>query len=271
MLGNYRKERLRASLPMRRVGRSWPPSQPASPRRRIWAALKLSFQILLILAILAGMGTLGYLVYDSPFLKVDKVTMIGNQHFKPEDISAISGLIGQNILTIDTGAIARAIEQVPLVKRVVVSRQFTAQELVVLIEERQPSAIWQVKGAKYLVDDEGVVFQQAASAANMTTITDMDGKSLELGTRIDPRVIQLALKLTEALPLEMGTSAKSFEYLRHGGLVVITEQGWRARFGDGDDFEFKMATWKAILEKTSQTKLKANHVDLRFGTRPFFR
>ncbi|MBI2909097.1 MAG: FtsQ-type POTRA domain-containing protein [Chloroflexi bacterium] len=234
-------------------------------------ALKRTLQILFILGVLFGIGELGYLAFNSPILKVATVTMIGNQLFKPEDVEAISALVGKNILTIDAQAVTRAVEQTPLVRRAVVSRQYSTRELVIFVEERQPYAVWQVKDVRYYVDDEGVIFQPAPSFSALPLIIDMDGRPLELGTRVDPKSVQLAWKLTETLPRDMSMSVKSFEYLRRGGLVAIAENGMRARFGDGSDFEFKLAAWKAILESASEARIKFNHADLRFGARPFIR
>ncbi|MFH1485943.1 MAG: FtsQ-type POTRA domain-containing protein, partial [Chloroflexota bacterium] len=211
------------------------------------------------------------MAYDSPFFKIRKVTMIGNQRLRLEDVSGGSQVMGKNILAVDTGVIARTVERVPIVKRAIVNRQFSTQEIVILIEERQPCAVWQVKDSKYFVDDEGVVFQKIESAPNLPVVTDMDGSRIDLGARLDAGAVQLALQLTERLPSEMGTRVERFEYLRSGGLVVVEEKGQRARFGDVVDFEFKLATWKAILEGTSQAKLKIDHTDLRFGYRPFVR
>ena len=50
-----------------------------------------------------------------------------------------------------------------------------------------------------------------------------------------------------------------------------TDQGKRARFGDAQDFQWKLAVWKAVLKEAEIQNLNAGHVDLRFGDRPFFR
>lgn len=272
MLNHQRRERSTGTLYAKGVKpNAFSPGEPRRRGRSVRTALKRTFQLLFFLAVLFGMGELGYLAFSSPLLKVAKVTIIGNHLFKSEDVAAISELVGKNILTIDTWAITRAVEQAPLVRRAVVSRQYSTQELVIFIEERQPYAVWEVKNARYLVDDEGVIFQQASSPNGLPVIMDMDGQPLELGTTVDPKSVQLAWKLTETLPRDMSTRVKSFEYLRRGGIVAITENGMRARFGDGDDFDFKVATWKAILESASQAKVKFNHADLRFGSRPFIR
>ena len=73
------------------------------------------------------------------------------------------------------------------------------------------------------------------------------------------------------LPGEVKAKAKRFEYSENGGLLVITDQGWQARFGSPDDFEYKIAVLKAIIQNAKTRNAKFTAVDLRFGHRPFIR
>ena len=49
---------------------------------------------------------------------------------------------------------------------------------------------------------------------------------------LDSGGVALTLTLLDLLPNELGDPARRFEYLSHGGLVVETQSGKRARFGD---------------------------------------
>ena len=206
----------------------------------------------------------------APFLNISKVTVTGNQQVDENIILSGLDLLDKNIVSLDTKLIIQSIENIPLIKNVTVSRQLP-DEIIINVEERQPWAIWQAGNSKYIIDDEGVVLGNAPAQSPLIVITDMEKKGLFPGNRVDPQAVQLAQRLTDVLPREIGAKAKKFEYVERGGLVVETDKGWRARFGDASDFDFKMATWKAILDKAKQDKLKVQHVDLRFGTRPFFR
>ena len=110
----------------------------------------------------------------------------------------------------------------------------------------------------------------ASDALPEICIVHLDGQPLQPVNQVNSEAIRLAYKLTEALPQALGQEAQSFEYLTHGGLVVVTDKGWRARFGDMEDFDFKLAVWSEILASDG-LEVKPQHVDLRFGTRPFYR
>ncbi|MBI4302258.1 MAG: FtsQ-type POTRA domain-containing protein [Chloroflexi bacterium] len=212
------------------------------------------------------------LAYNSSLLQVTKVSVVGNSTLKTEAVVAAADLIGKNILTVKGDEVAHSLKKLPLVEDAHVRRQ-PWHRVVISIEERQPWGIWQGGKSKYLIDGNGFVIEANPTPAsiNLPLIVQLDEMTLKVGDRVDPDAVQLAQKLIYSLPQELGASAQRFEYLGKGGLVVITDKGWRARFGDLDNFEYKLAVWKAILEQGASTKMRPNHVDLRFGTRPFYR
>jgi len=230
--------------------------------------LKVGLGLIAISAIVA----LGRLAYNSSFFKISKVTVLGNQQVEAARVLEAADLIGSHILALDRSQVVESLEEWPLVKSATIRWQ-PPGEVAIVIEERQPSALWQVGDSKYIVDDEGIVLSKVAISEPLPEICirQLDGQPLELGSQVDSEAIRLAYKLAETLPQALGAKAQSFEYLTHGGLVVVTDKGWRARFGDMDDFDFKLAVWKEILAKADQVEMKPHHVDLRFGTRPFYR
>jgi hypothetical protein len=60
------------------------------------------------------------------------------------------------------------------------------------------------------------------------------------------------------------------EYREEDGLTAIFEGNLRVTFGDGSDFDYKMAALKALLERTQQQGVEVRSVDLRFGERIAF-
>lgn len=230
--------------------------------------LKVSLGLIIISAIVV----LGRMAYNSSFFKVSQVTVSGNQQLEAAQLIEATDLIGSHVWDLDRNQVTNSLGKWPLVKSVTVKWN-PPNTVVIVIQERQPAAIWQVGDAKYIVDDEGFVLSEAPLSGTLPgiCIVHLDGQPLEPGSQVDSEAISLAYKLTEVLSQAIGAKAQRFEYLTHGGLVVVTDKGWRARFGDMDDFDFKLAVWKELLAKANQLKMKPQHVDLRFGTRPFYR
>ncbi len=48
-------------------------------------------------------------------------------------------------------------------------------------------------------------------------------------------------------------------------VIVRVSGGPSAVFGDGRDYEYKVAAWAAMLERVRAGSLAANEIDLRFG------
>ncbi len=230
--------------------------------------LKAGLGALTLVAIVA----LGRMAYNSSYCKVSQVVVLGTEQLSSDQVVDATGLLGSHILDLDRDQVVQSLKRWPLVKNASVKWK-PPNEIVITIQERQAAALWQVADTKYIVDDEGFVLGEAPSSGPVPEfcIIHSDGQPLQAGHRVDAEAIQLASRLTETLPQTLGMKAQRFEFLTRGGLVVVTDKGWRARFGDMDDFDFKLAVWKELLAEAAQLQMKPQHVDLRFGTRPFYR
>ena len=242
------------------------------PRTSLLKAGKRLLKVCLGVIALSAIVALGRTGYNSSYLKVSQVTVLGVQQLEAAQVIEATDLIGSHILDLDRDHLVQTLEEWPLVKSATI-RWKPPNQVVITLEERQPAAAWQVRDTRYIVDSDGFVLSEATPSGPMPEIciTHLDGQPLEPGKQVDAEAIRLAYKLVETLPQALGMKAQRFEYLTHGGLVVVTDKGWRARFGDMDDFDFKLALWKELLAKADQLPMKPQHVDLRFGTRPFFR
>jgi hypothetical protein len=119
-----------------------------------------------------------------------------------------------------------------------------------------------------LVDPQGYVLSEG-NDQELWRIQGLDPGALS-ETRVDPGAMRLAVRLTQAVPEALGVPVQSFEYLERAGLVVITNKG-RARFDTEHDFDYKLAVWQSVLAEAAKQRQTVNHVDLRFGRRPFLR
>ncbi|MDO8674057.1 MAG: FtsQ-type POTRA domain-containing protein [Dehalococcoidia bacterium] len=209
------------------------------------------------------------LFYISPVFRISQVTVVGAVGLTAERVAQSADVDGQNILAVDRDEVARVVGQIPVVRSARVTRNLP-NEVVITIEERQPWAVWQVKEAKYVIDDEGVVIGTAAPQG-LVTIVDTGGQSIKLGSRVEPNTVELARRLTDLLPKQVGVLPKRFEYTADAGLVVVTDKAWQARFGDLSNLDYKVATLKAIVSSAAERKSKLEMIDLRYSGRPYYR
>jgi cell division protein FtsQ len=203
--------------------------------------------------------------------RVAEVEVRGVETVSAQAVRDAARLEDRHILEVSDRAVANSLAAIPRIKSVTVNRRLpNGVELV--LEERKPWAVWQAGNRNYLIDDEGVVLEASSQAAPALPVVIYGGTAqLQPGARVPPEPVKLAVALDRALPELVKVKAKRFEYSETGGLLVLTDGGWQARFGDGEDLDYKLATLKAIVETARARKIPFTAVDVRFGARPFIR
>ena len=247
------------------------PIQPMARSRRRWRRRLLAFGAL---ALVGAMVSGGVALVQGPWLRVAEVLVEGNATVPAVVVQDHVEALGRSILFVDEAAMAQRVATLPRVESATVARVLPRQVRVTVLE-RQPWAVWSQAGKSYLVDLEAYVLAAVlpagqAETASLWQIKGLDTTSLAESARVDPGALRLAQRLTEAVPAQLGVPVQSFEYTQRAGLVVVTSRG-RARFDTEDDFDYKMAVWQAVLAQAARDRLTVNHVDLRFGARPFLR
>lgn len=244
-------------------------ARSAAPKRP-WALLKALLRAAIILCSVSLGAFLAVSLYKHPMFTISEVNVQGTHRLAPAELVEHGGLAGQNLLALSVESTEGALLKDPWVQAVTIQR-YLPNRVSIIIQEREPVAIWQTGNRRFLVGKDGAVLEETFVPSDLPVIQAMEGNAPSPGDTLDSSTIALTLTLLDLLPKELGDPAKRFEYLSYGGLVVETQSGKRARFGDSSDFEWKLAVWKALLKQGQEQKLQVNHVDLRFGDRPFFR
>ena len=245
---------------------STPPTREPSVRQRS-RVLPFVFRTL---ALLIGAGA-GMALFYLPVFAVSQVSVTGAQRLSESDVIARLSLQGNNLLALPIEDLRAKLMEEPWLRNVELRRSLPGY-VTVALEERTPSVVWQTGSQQYWVDKDGTVLEVLRQAdTSLPLIKDMDGPDRWAGEKVDADAVGLALALLERLPTEMQDEAKFYEYLSYAGLVVETKKGYRARFGNSVDLEWKLAVWKSVIATGEDKDLKVKHIDLRFGDRPFFR
>lgn len=235
------------------------PKVPAPP----WKSLAA---IAAIAATVVGIG----LGYQQPWFRVANVAVDGNTAVSSDAVLQATGLLGKHILEINDVAVGDALVGLTRVKRVAVERQFP-NSIVLHVEERAPWAIWQADQQRFLIDSDGIVLDNAPAKITLPVLIYRGTTTVKPGGRVDPDLVRQALAVDRRLPEAGKAKATRYEYTEPGGLLMISDQGWQARFGNADDLDYKIATLKAIVDKANADRTQFTAVDLRFGERPFIR
>lgn len=234
-------------------------------RRLRWRRLLLA---LAVVAALAGLA----LLYKLPLLRVHTVEVVGAQNLDVQAVREAAGLEGASLLHPPLGeAEERIAAAFPLVREVKAERRWPQAARIVIVE-RVPWGYWQVGGRTYVVDQEGVVLEGVAPAADAPTVFDKTSdKELIVGDRVDAGSMGLTTRLAQGLTDLLGLGVSRFEYDKATGLTVFTNAGYQVVFGDAQNYDYKLAVWQALEGQLGRDAMAGRVLDLRFGDRPSLR
>lgn len=246
-----------------RVGtREQPAEESVARRLLVWAAL-IGF------AILFGVAA-RWLIYGDA-LRVQEVRINDLQVVDPIAVSEAAGVTGKTLLTVDRSKVAAAVAAVPGVKTVQVERDWP-HAIRIEIQEFQGWGYWEAGGRRVVIDENGRVLEHGRGPSSQALVV-YDDTAAPAGTAPgtaeiapDPETVKLVQRLLDSGAFSiLRVTPTGFSYQRERGLTVHVASGPAAVFGDSHDFDFKVATWGALLDKVESQRLAVTEIDLRFG------
>lgn len=249
---------MRSRRPVRRSGRG-----------------RLLLRLLILVPLALGLIFGGHFLLTASYFQVQHIQIEGTRN--EQLITAIQRLQlgGVNIFLANTSADAAQVEALPPVSSATVTRSLPDM-LVVHVVERQPVLIWQVGSSAFQVDATGVLIDQVQQVNGLPVVSDEhqrdhNGYPFKPGGKIDPAMVQMARQLLERLPAEAGITSFSLHDTLDYGLVMVSADGWQARFGGPNDLDTKIKELTAILQLVKQQGQQLALVDVRFGYYPYYR
>ncbi len=215
---------------------------------------------------LALAGVLAYVVTDVRF-SVDQVVVTGVAALPGSAVAEASGVLGQSVFSVESGAVARRVAALPGVEHAEVHTE-APDRLVIAISERQAVMIWDAVGQSFLVDTLGDVLGQVDPAAipALPHLQALAGIPAPItGNRVSAVPVRAVLALNERLPTDAGLTQAAITLDPVSGLVVQTER-WRAVLGNDELLGKKLAILKLLLRDQTWSDL-----DIRDPDRPILR
>lgn len=248
------------------------PSLPRSPRSRrrrwLWRLLVI---VPVLLALIFGL----HLLLTASYFQVQHIQVDGA--LRVPLIAAIQRLHldGVNIFLADTNADAAAVKALPPVADASVTRVLP-NTLLVHVVERQPVLIWQVGTQEYSIDASGAIIALVQQPDGLPVISDehprdLHGHPFMPGGAIDPSIVQMARQLLVGVPAATSITRFTLRDTINYGLVLLSADGWQARFGGPDNLNLKIKELAAILQLVNRQGQQLALVDLRFGFYPYYR
>ena len=215
--------------------------------------------------LLLALGWLTYELFATDAFYVYAARVVGNQLVPAEEVYQNSGLEGMSIFWITPVQVEATVASLPNIKEARVHCGLP-NRVTIEVVERQPQVIWQQGEKRYWIDEEGTVLRARGDLPEATVVVDLDGRPVQPGDRVDPRVIAGAQKLRSLLP-----GLTTVQYASHTGISFQSEQGWPIYLGQGEDIEQKVAIMKAMLQEIAAKGIHPQFIDLRFKGSPYYK
>jgi len=204
-------------------------------RRRRWR--KLAASVLIV----GVAGACLWFVSRSPLFDIDQISVVGISRIQIDEVLATSGLtVGDPLIGVDTGAVARRLEQQPWVRTAKVGRDINGVASITIVERIAIAWIDDGFGGRTLVDAAGVELGPVAPEdASLPQVVGLGEGSLELASILPPGVrsrTTLVEQADDVLRL----------HLRPQGTV---------EFGPATDLSAKVASLVTVMGQVDQQDL----------------
>jgi len=181
-------------------------------------------------------------VWTTPLFEVKRIEVTGTSVLDPDEVAALGqDAVGGSVLGADLDAIATAVAALAPVKSVDVTRAWP-DAVSVAVTEREPYMAVPVDDETFLmVDSEGVVFDETATAPGSIWRVEL----------ADPGPDDLAtvetLTVLQALPADLADEVEHVESPSPAGVTLYLEDGRTLRWGDGSQSEQKAEVADRLL------------------------
>lgn len=231
----------------------------------------------LVFLVFITAGVIFYGLFLWKIFWVEKIIVHGEQKLTKEEIESLVSKRLENtvlffktksILAVDEGQIKKDIlDTFPQIGEVRVSKSFF-DAISVQITERVAVALWCKNDHCFLLDDRGVIFEEASLDSGFIVIEIVQSLNEPfLGTMVMAadkiaQILAIKSKLAETLQISINKAKVSSDEI----LDVETTEGWMIRFNSKGNLDWQVTELKLALEKqiSPEKRKSLEYIDLRF-------
>lgn len=246
------------------------------PRRRRHSGASGKAVALALLGILT-VGLIGYVLVFLPFLWVHDLEVKGTKNLDQGEIEEVARqaavthlgpISSESLVLLNEEAVADAVKDAnPDVARVTVTKRWP-DGLAVDVTERESTLLWQSTDKFYLVDQQGIAFEQTEPQDGLLKVEDSTGLPVETGKQI---VSAAFIKELGDIQREMQTAGFTVTGFRIPEstfeVQAVTDQGFYALFDSTRSIPFQVDA----LKRAVQAQKPSQYADLRVPGRVYVR
>lgn len=181
-----------------------------------------------------------------------------------------NSLTGRNLWLLNAQGLNRQLRSLPTVASVAVERR-SPHSLLLLIREREPVALVQAAGQRWLIDVEGMVLAPATEGDGypLLSCASLPERRVRPGDRLPPGQVRQAL-ITAARARALNLwPLQGVEVDEQGGITCVSQEGVQIRCGPPTRLDTKLRLACAVL--ASQRGQSLAVVDVADPANPFSR
>ncbi|MCP3162596.1 cell division protein FtsQ/DivIB [Myxococcus qinghaiensis] len=206
----------------------------------------------------------------SPRFELAAVSFSGLQRASRVELLRLAALTkGQNLWTLEVGALERAMLQHPWVKKVEVTRRFP-NRVSVEVSEHVPEAL-AVMGELYVLDEEGEPFKRVTpgDGLDLPLVTGVDREGYVTDPAVARQRFQAALEVARAYAKESPGKPERLSEVRMDGrdVTLVAASGQEVRLGEGNS-EVKLQRLGRVRRELGARGLAAEIIHLDNRARP---
>lgn len=238
------------------------PALPHGTQGRVFVSWRVFSGLIVV-----SLATVLFLFFSADAFYVRSIAVGGLRYLTKEEVFALSGVANMHIFWIDPAEVRANILRSPTIADASVYVGWPPQMIQVVIQEREPAAVWEQAGLATWIDLQGRVMRQWEDRPDLIRIladTLTDGP-LSPEMSIAPAVVNGALQLQELLPQE-----DVLRFHPDKGLGLKDERGWDAWFGVGTDMPEKILIYNAIVANLQARGVQPSEVNIVNPDAPFY-
>jgi hypothetical protein len=220
-------------------------------------------------------GTVLYLAFNRPELRVTEARLTGNQMLSQAEVNSVLNISGQPIFLLTPSDLETRLR---LNYPELVSVRVTValpNHVSVNVTERQPIIRWE-QGVGYTwISEDGIAFRPRGELVGLIPVVALSAPPVE-GSGSDP--------LTPApfISAEMVQTLKGLVMHAPPGAPILYEKGvgfgwndprgWRVHFGTrASDVELKMRVYETMVNSLTQRGIRPALINVMYPTAPYYR
>jgi cell division protein FtsQ len=225
--------------------------------------------------LIAVLGTMIYLVFRLPQLRVTEAQVTGNQILTPADVNSVMNIAGQPVFLLSPSDLETRL-RLNYPELVAVRVDVSLPNLVsVLLTERKPVIRWEQNGGYTWIAEDGVAFKPRG---------EMEGLISVVAESAPPAGSSVSDPLNPApfISTEMVEAVKGLAGHVPPGMYILYDprmgfgwndpRGWRVYFGvTAHDVALKMRVYESMVDSLTQRGIRPALINVTYPTAPYYR